>query len=383
MTDSATISDQQPLFEQLRVATAVAQSWEVVHRPESISTFPARVRAAQDTLKKLEHDLATVPAATAPGQEGQVTSRSSALLELRENFRLLRSAINGVSDSPREVARLPRVIFKGRQEPPRVAACAEIYLNAVDGVYSPATFRLFMDELQAYEPLNVRELWSITDFLEFVLLESLLAEARILLDPSTSPHQSLVSNRVRSLRTISQIDRVSIIEPLIAIDATLRMDPAEAYGYMDFESREVYRKRVAAIALHSDHSESKVALTALELAREAVHHKSYDPRIHRRRMHVGYYLLDKGLPQLAAQVGFHPPLIDRVRTSIRSIGDDFYIVGIALISIFGIAAVLFPLLPTYSITALAFAVAFLLLPVTQNAVDLVNNVVTNIFGPQP
>src|ERR1700719_3782011 len=106
MTDSATISDQQPLLEHLRVATVVAKSWEVVHRPESISTFPARVRAAQDALKKLEQDLAALPVAVAPGKEGQLTSRSAALLELRENFRLLRSAINGVSDSPREVARL-------------------------------------------------------------------------------------------------------------------------------------------------------------------------------------------------------------------------------------------------------------------------------------
>jgi hypothetical protein len=152
---------------------------------------------------------------------------------------------------------------------------------------------------------------------------------------------------------------------------------------MDFESREAYRKRVAIIARHSDYSESWVALTALELAREAVHQPSSDPRIHRRRMHVGYYLLDKGLPQLAARVGFHPPLADRIRTFIRSMGDDCYIVSIALISIFGIAAVLFPLLPTYSVSALVTAVALILLPVTQNAVDLVNNIVTNIFGPQP
>src|SRR5258708_1449069 len=254
MTDSHTVSDQQQLLERLRAATAVAKSWDVVHRPETPGTFPERVRVAQNALKQLEQDLALLPIADAAGGEIQSTPRSSALLELRENFRLLRSAINGVIDNPRETVQLPRVIFNGGQHPPRAVAAAEIYLNAVNGAYSPTTFRMFIDELQTHEPLNAGELWNITNFLEFVLLESLLAEARMLLNPSVSLQHSLVTNRVRSLRIISHVDRVSIIEPLIAFDATLRQDPAESYGTMDFESGDAYRKPVAIIARHSDYS---------------------------------------------------------------------------------------------------------------------------------
>ncbi len=382
MTESATISDQQQMLDHLRAAAGAAASWDVVRRPETTGAFPARIRAAQHSLKLLERDLASLPIEDAEGRDNHVTSRNSALLELRENFRLLRSAVAGVSDNPRLVVELPRVILNAHQDEPRAATSAEIYLKAVDGDFSPLTFRMFIRELQVHEPLDVGELWSITNFLEFALLESLLVEARNLLDSSADLDHLPISCRIRSLRLVSRADWVSIIEPLIAFDATLRQDPAQVYASMDFESREYYRSRVAFVARHSDCGESMVAHTAIELAKEAVHLRSDDPRIHQRRVHVGYYLVDKGLTQLAARTGFHPPLIDRIRMLTRSAADDFYLVGIALITIFGIAGMLFPLLSTSSTTALVIAVALILLPVTQVAVELVNNTVTAIFGPQ-
>ena len=388
MTDSSSIlNPQQPLagqmLEHLRDAARAAASWDVEHRPNTTCTFTARVRAAQKALRLLETDLASAPIADTAAGGTYSTSQSYALLELREYFRVLRSAISGVSDSPRVVAKLPRIIRDAQQDEPRVAASAEIYLRAVDGDFSASTFRTFINELQTYDALVVGELWSIPSFLQFALLESLLVEARTLLRSSIAAQQPLISVRLRSLRSINHADWVSLIEPLIIFDATLRQDPAETYGRMDFESREAYRKRVAFIARHSDYSESRIALTALELAQEAVHFPSDDPRIHRRRIHVGYYLIDKGLPQLAVLAGFHPPLIDRVRTAIRALADDFYIISIELITIFFIAAVLFPLLPNYSVIALVIVFALMLIPAMQDAVDLVNNTVTAIFGPQP
>jgi cyclic beta-1,2-glucan synthetase len=383
MPESVAIAQPTQLHEHLHGAARAAASWDVQNNPSTRGTFPARVRAARQALKLLEKDFASLSIADAASGEIHLVSHRSALLELWENFRLLRSAISGVSDSPRVVSQLSRIILNAQQDEPRAAACAVIYLNAVDWDFSAPTFRMFIGELQAHEPLAVEELWSITNFLQFVLLESLLAEARALLGSSVALQQSLVAVRLRSLRTINHADWVSIVEPLIAFDATLREDPAEAYACMDFESRESYRKRVAFIARHSDYTESEIALAALELAREGMHLPSDDPRIYRRRIHVGYYLVDKGLPQLAARAGFHPPLIDRVRAFIRAMADEFYIVAIALITIFCIPAVLFPLLPRYPVRALTIAFALILLPIMQDAVDLVNNTVTAIFGPQP
>jgi hypothetical protein len=303
--------------------------------------------------------------------------------DLRENYRLLRSALNGVADSPRVLDRLPRILLQENQDEPRAAASAEAYLRAVDGDFSAPSLRAFIEELQVQESLIAGELWSIPAFLKFVLVEWSLAEAKTLLGSPGSEQQPRTSVFVRSLRQINNADWVSIIEPLITFDALLREDPAGSYSGMDFESRESYRKRIAFIAEHSDYSETQVAQEVLELAREGARHPCDDPRIYRRHIHVGYYLLDKGLPELAARVGFHPPLFDRVRRFIRATADDFYIVGAVIVTALFMAAVLFPLLSRCSLSALAIAAALVLLPVMQDAIELVNTAVTTVFGPQP
>ena len=84
------------------------------------------------------------------------------------------------------------------------------------------------------------------------------------------------------------------------------------------------------------------------MARQAAGRKGEDPRLHLRRTHIGYYLVDKGFPQLANRIGFHPPMLDRMRQFIREHGEDFYITGIQVVSIFLIAAILFPVASSHS-----------------------------------
>ncbi len=388
MNKTAPILDpQQPLaghlLEHLRDAARAAASWNIVHRPSTAGTFPARVRAARSALKRLETNLAALPIPDAAAVDTHPASQSSALIEIRENLRLLRSAMNGLSDSSRVVAQLPRIVLDAKQDEPRAYAAAQIYLRAVEGDFAASTFCTFIDALQADEFLVESELWSIPGFLKFALLEWLLTEANTLLSSSGAIRQPMIPVLIRSLRSINNANWVSIVEPLIRFDAILRRDPAEAYASMDFASRESYRKQVAFISRHSDYTESQVAQKALDLAREGAQHACDDPRISRRRMHVGYYLLDKGLLQLGEQAGLHPPLIDRVRRFIRAHADNFYIEGIELVSVFFVAAVLFPLLPHHSVGALALVAALVLLPIMQDAVELVNTTVAAFFAPRP
>jgi hypothetical protein len=379
MTDSVTIPEiQQPLTGEMLEHLRAAASWDVVHRPTSTGSFPARVLTARVTLKQLEQDLSLLPSAPA-----SPAGNSSALLELRANVRLMRSAAKAVSDRPRVIARLPRVVLPAQRDEPRAAAVAALYLRAVRGDFSAPGFRTFMDAMQAHEPLALDELWNIASFLKFILLESLLDEARVLLRSSDMVSVSPVSGGLKSLRSISHTDWSFLIEPLIIFEATLRKDPAQTYESMDFDSRELYRKRVALIARHSDCTELRVAQAALELAREGSHNPSDDPRIQRRRIHVGYYLLDKGFPRLAERSGFHPPLIERTRALMRSHADDFYISGIQVITIVFIAALILVPLSRFSLLDALIAALVLILPVMQSAVDLVNNSVTAILEPDP
>jgi cyclic beta-1,2-glucan synthetase len=388
MKDTAPALDSQQLLaaqvrEHLHTAARTADAWDVVHRPNSPCLFPGRAQAARLALKELERDLAHAPVAGATQEPGQGLVHS-AVLDMQSNIRLLRSAVIGVSDNPREVARLPRVNLAARGEEPRVAAVSSLYLRAMNGVFSTTTFSAFIQELQASDPLTVEELWNFPAFLQLVLLELLLDESGALRHSKDAAAAAKIQVYLRSLRTIGHTNGAALIEPLIAFDAALRQDPAGAYAAMDFESRELYRRRVAFISHHSDCTESRVAQIALELAQHSAVRAVDESRMQLRRMHIGYYLIDKGFSQLANRIGFHPPFIDRVRTFIRAHADDFYISGIQLLSILFIAAVIFPLLPHSSeLTGLIIAFLVLLLPVTQDAVDLVNGSVTALFDPEP
>jgi hypothetical protein len=379
MTDPATIPEtHQPFDSALLEQVRAAASWNVVHRPTAPSTFPLRVLAARRTLKALERDLALLHSTSGPPAES-----NSALLELRANARLMRAAVRAVSDRPKVVAHLPRVLLPAQKDEPRAAAVATLYFRAVDGNFSPSTFREFISALQAQDPLTLDELWNVASFLKFTLLESLVDEARVLLRSANSVSGSSVLVRIKSLRTIGHTDWQFLIEPLILFDATLRSDPTETYAAMDFESREFYRKRVALIALHSDCTELQVAQAALDLAREGAQNPSDDPRTQLRRIHVGFYLIDKGFPQLAARTGYHPPMSERARAYIRSQADLFYITGIQLITIFAISALILIPLPHSNLLDCLLVALLLILPAMQCAVDLVNNSITAIFDPDP
>lgn len=384
MTDIATFSkaDQQletELTEKLRTAARGSVSWDVVHRPSTRSSFPARVFAAQKSLRRLERELARLKSK----REGE-RSRDATLLELRSSLRLLRSAVRAFFAQAEELAHLPRVVLPAERDEPRAAAVAARYIRTVDWAFSESTFRIFIQALQVQEPLELGELWNSGAFLSFVLTETVLEKAFSLLrspDESTDP---AISTCLRSLVTVKNAAWTSLIEPLIVFDATLRQDPAGTYQEMDFESREQYRKRIAFIARHSDFTESHVAQCALNLAMAGSDELSPDSRVRRRRNHIGFYLVDKGFPLLASKVEFHPRPIDRARVFVREHADDFYITGTQLVTVFFLAALLFPIIARIgSFSSLVAVIVFMLLPVMQCAVDLVNTAVTTVFDPEP
>ncbi|HEY1803919.1 MAG TPA: glucoamylase family protein [Terracidiphilus sp.] len=377
MTDTATIPEtHQPHSSEMLEYIRAAASWDVVHRPVGEGTFPSRVHAARHALKQLQHDLdllSRTPSTPA--------ANNSALLELRTNLRMLRSSATGVADPNHQIALLPRVVLPAQRDEPRAAAVAALYLRAVNGDFSAASFQAFMEALQNQDPLALEELWKIAAMLKFVLLESLLDEAHVLLGSPDPVSVSPVSAGIKSLRSISHTDWSAIIEPLIVFESTLRADPARTYAAMEFDSRELYRKHIAAVARHSDCTELQVAQAALDLARESEHSPAEDPRVQLRRVHVGHYLIGKGFPMLAQRTGYHAPPLERTRAFIRFHADDFYISGIQVLTVLFIAGLILVPLANISLMDCLIAVLMLILPVMQCAVDLANNSVTALFDP--
>lgn len=113
--------------------------------------------------------------------------------------------------------------------------------------------------------------------------------------------QVSMSNSIGSLRFLGAMDWHEFIETMSVVERTLRKDPGGVYGMMDFATRDRYRHLVEKMAKHSQQSESEVARKAIRLARQAAAEKDADERA----AHVGFYLIDKGLPQLQRAMGVY------------------------------------------------------------------------------
>ncbi|MGA2262296.1 MAG: glucoamylase family protein, partial [Acidobacteriota bacterium] len=106
--------------------------------------------------------------------------------------------------------------------------------------------------------------------------------------------QVSVSNSIGSLRFLGTRDWREFVETMSDVERTLRADPGGVYGKMDFATRDRYRHVVEKLAKSSRLSESEVARKTIQLAQEGAARKGGDDRA----AHVGFYLIDNGLPQL-------------------------------------------------------------------------------------
>jgi cyclic beta-1,2-glucan synthetase len=106
--------------------------------------------------------------------------------------------------------------------------------------------------------------------------------------------QVSISNSINSLRFLGAMDWREFVETLSIVDQVLCEDAGDVYSKMDFATRDRYRHAVERIAKSSPLAEDAVARKAIQLAREGAANKGSNDR----NAHVGFYLIDKGLPQL-------------------------------------------------------------------------------------
>ncbi|MBS1172446.1 MAG: beta-(1,2)-glucan production associated transrane protein, partial [Proteobacteria bacterium] len=105
--------------------------------------------------------------------------------------------------------------------------------------------------------------------------------------------QVSISNSIGSLRVLGAMDWREFVETMSIVEQTLLDDPGGVYGRMDFATRDRYRHATEEIAKKGRLTEGEVARKAVELARAGG-----ESGADRRAGHVGFYLIDKGLPEL-------------------------------------------------------------------------------------
>ncbi len=194
--------------------------------------------------------------------------------------------------------------------------------------------------------------------------------------------QVSISNSIGSLRFLGAMDWPEFIERLSVVEQVLREDPGGVYGRMDFATRDRYRHVVEKLAKKSPFSEKDVALRAVERAREAAERSGEGQAGDDRAAHVGFYLIDKGLPQLEQMAEVRLSVPESLRKSASEFPLLLYIGSIALITIAFTGAVLAKVYTGESPDWLIALIGMVsLLGASHLAVELVNWLVTLLATP--
>lgn len=195
--------------------------------------------------------------------------------------------------------------------------------------------------------------------------------------------QVSISNSIGSLRMLGAMNWREFVERMSLVERALHEDPGDTYAHMDFATRDRYRHAVESLALRSPRSEEELAWLAVALAKKARCEGAAPPADH-----VGFYLIDAGLPALELAAEARPGQLLRGRRMLARHPLQLYLGSIALLT-----AVLTWLLFAVSGADLALAgptlngwwyalAAPAILVASQCAIGLVNWLATLLVPPR-
>jgi len=171
---------------------------------------------------------------------------------------------------------------------------------------------------------------------------------------SQAADQASMANSIASLRFVNATEWHLFVESQSGTERILRGDPAGVYPRMDFGTRDVYRHVVEALARRLRLSEEDVARRAIGLAGEAPD----DPVAG----HVGFLLVDDGLPRLERALQGRRRAVPRPSYSFR---------GLQLLVYLGVAGLLTAAIGLWLHSWQVLGVAALLVA-SQAALSIVN-----------
>ncbi|MGA7414636.1 MAG: hypothetical protein WBW33_29475, partial [Bryobacteraceae bacterium] len=183
---------------------------------------------------------------------------------------------------------LPVVTDESGNQTLRTSLIAREYLRQTGNGYRDDSFLAFLGGFQQVSILSMAEGWGLRPALQLELINRIT-------DSAASEWPGVIT----SLRLIAETSWKELFEAASVTNRILISDPAATFARMDFESRENYRTVIGNLAKYSALAEHEIAAAAIEFAKQAAA-VSDGSRAAIRRTHVGFYLVDKGLPTLEA-----------------------------------------------------------------------------------
>ena len=279
--------------------------------------------------------------------------------------------------------RLVAEILAGRT----ARAAADAHVARIDAGSADATVQIPVDSDDAYlvQMLHrAREYDARRSPLRAALEAHLIARNTVAEEIVRVEHQrqaasqASVANAITSLRLCATIDWRQYVESVSLVDSVLRRDPGGMYARMDFLSRDRQRQAVEALAEVSGEAQIRVALKAVESARQAAEHK-----VSRAAAHVGYHLVGNGREGLEIDLAYRPPLAKRLRRFTLRHATPIYLGAIttttALLIAVGLA---YTRQAGASPLMLALAALLLLIPASDLALAITQRLVTMTMPPR-
>lgn len=243
----------------------------------------------------------------------------------------------------------------------------------------PAFIARFLQRLRlardSFAPLGWLEQWIADDGMSG-------EEAASLATQRLAATQIAMANSITSLRVIARLDWREFVERHSAMEAVLRRDPSGHYQRMTFATRDHYRHVVERIATRTGHDEVGVAEKAIALAeRTPIAPDGAARATDDVRAHVGYYLVDDGLPELERLTHHRPKLGERLHRLGLAHPNVIFVGGTVAVTI-GVLVALLWFSNTDSSPAARLTVMLLgLIPATEVALAVVNRLVVAFLPP--
>ncbi|HEX5029980.1 MAG TPA: glucoamylase family protein [Candidatus Eisenbacteria bacterium] len=218
-----------------------------------------------------------------------------------------------------------------------------------------------------------------------IALEGALAKRELTIDEAvraehqrqTTGHASM-GNSITSLRLVATIDWNRTVEQVSLMEQVLQRDPAGVYGRMDFPSRDRYRQAVEELAEPSGEAQLRVALRAIEIARQSMEQHAGDPSTH-----IGYHLIGGGRRDFEEDVSYVPKFRHRIRRFIFDNAVAFYLGAIVLLTLLGTVGAMAYVRAWGAPPAFLPWVALLtFVPISQLAVSTMQKVVHRVARPR-
>lgn len=179
------------------------------------------------------------------------------------------------------------------------------------------------------------------------------------------------SNAIVSLITLSQITWSDLFTIFCPVDAVFRGD--QVYTQLNFATQNSYRQAIEMMARYSTSSEIEVAKAALALAEDG-----QDPVT----KHIGYYLIDKGRPQLEKSLDCHLTIRQRLTRAALAHSTSVYLGSVLIFTLLIEGVLLERVFDYHSLNIYKVLLALAaLFPASELAVQIVNLIVVHLLPP--